>query len=262
MQLDMIDEVPQIRVTKNYEIFKLLKENRDVIESKVASLAKAIKKKNMLKTNPIIVNSYMYVMEGQHRLAAAKILGVPIYYIIDDAFEIQDMISLNTHRCNWTGENYVKYYAERGFEEYIKLKDFLSENKVSVKIGMLMLVNVDNDRTYPMMKEGSFKFEQSAVNKQFVRSFVRLRDLLKSINFRPTVMLTNTTFIRSTKLLFESPFVDHETFFQQADRACHLFRSRHTVAQYLEMFSEIYNFRMRLDKIRVLQTGSRCSIIE
>jgi hypothetical protein len=65
--------------TTDYDIFKTLAENRPISVKQVGKLVREIQRKNMLHIKPIDVTADMEVVDGQHRLAAARELGVPIY---------------------------------------------------------------------------------------------------------------------------------------------------------------------------------------
>src|SRR5690606_774965 len=77
--------------TTDYSIFGEIESNREVDLRHVRKLMKAIEKRNLLHLNPIIVDEQNRVIEGQHRLEAAKQLQVPIYYITDNTVNKSDI---------------------------------------------------------------------------------------------------------------------------------------------------------------------------
>ena len=66
--------------TTDYSIFKKINGNRGISHSHVTKLTAAIARRNLLQLFPIIVNEKMEIVDGQHRLWAAKRLKLPIYY--------------------------------------------------------------------------------------------------------------------------------------------------------------------------------------
>lgn len=72
----------EILKTKDYGSFKEINSNREVDQRHVRSLVAAIEQKNLLHVNPIVCNADMEVIDGQHRLEAARALGVEIYYTL------------------------------------------------------------------------------------------------------------------------------------------------------------------------------------
>ena len=83
----------QIHSTSDYSIFKILKGNRAVSELHVRRLAEAIKEKDL--QIPIIVDDNLYILDGQHRLEAYKIVGNPVPYIIKSKFDLADVRAVN-----------------------------------------------------------------------------------------------------------------------------------------------------------------------
>ena len=59
--------------TTDYDIFKGIVGNRKVEKKHVEMLTGAIDRNNLLNVRPIIVNEEMMVIDGQHRLEAAKL---------------------------------------------------------------------------------------------------------------------------------------------------------------------------------------------
>src|SRR5436309_3192914 len=91
----------QVYETSNYEEFKFIIGNRTLSQLHVKELTKSIKQKNFLPQTPIIINSDCEIIDGQHRLLAAKTLQLPIYYIIHENSTLEDAIMLNTSLQNW-----------------------------------------------------------------------------------------------------------------------------------------------------------------
>lgn len=111
----------EILKTENYELFSFRKENREVNYNKVASLkSKLIDDKRQII--PIICNSNMEIIDGQHRFQALKELGWPIMYYIDDAITGADLITINNTQKNWGMLDYIHYYASLDNKTFIALE--------------------------------------------------------------------------------------------------------------------------------------------
>lgn len=85
----MEDEVVDvgIRSTTNYDKFKIHPYGRKISKKHVNRLVDSISRENHLDSSPILVNLNFEIICGQHRLMAAKKLGVPIYYVVRDMSE-------------------------------------------------------------------------------------------------------------------------------------------------------------------------------
>lgn len=105
--------------TRDYNSFKILNYNRKVDEDRVEGLMKSIKEHGFLL--PILVSSDMQIADGQHRLAAARRLNVPVSYI---KYDINcDMLpilisKLNSLSKNWKLSDYYMMWQELGKEHY------------------------------------------------------------------------------------------------------------------------------------------------
>lgn len=106
----------KIESTKDYEKFKFILGNRSVLRTHVNNLIESISQCNLLHVNPIIVNENFHVIDGQHRLLAAKQLDIEIYYMIIESgdSELNQIHHLNKHSKNWSTKEYVESHAALG----------------------------------------------------------------------------------------------------------------------------------------------------
>lgn len=111
----------EIKLTNNYEMFKFRRENRELNYNKVSSL-KSILLNDGRQIMPIICNTEMEIIDGQHRFQALKELNWDIMYYIDPAVTSKDLISINNTQKNWGMADYVHYYASLGNRTYYNLE--------------------------------------------------------------------------------------------------------------------------------------------
>lgn len=64
-------ESKEIKVTNNYEMFKILAGNRGVSPARVKKIKKSIEDVGYI-TSPILVNEKMEVIDGQRQIASFK----------------------------------------------------------------------------------------------------------------------------------------------------------------------------------------------
>jgi len=119
--------------TKNYGMFRIHTGNRFVDPNHVKRIKKSILERNLLHVNPIIVNDRMEVLDGQHRLEAAKELEVEIHYI-KQIGGLETIHLLNTNARNWSLRDYVLSYISMGSNDYIELLDF--SDKWGIPLGL------------------------------------------------------------------------------------------------------------------------------
>lgn len=118
-----------VHSTKDYGKFSFVQANREINEKHVESLVQSIKRKNLLSICPVIVSEDMEVIDGQHRIEAAKILDEEIFYITSKGLDIDDILSLNNVRKPWGLMDYFNFYYTQ------KISGFKEVNALMVKTG-------------------------------------------------------------------------------------------------------------------------------
>lgn len=149
--------ISDVYLTNEYSQFKKILGNRKV--RKNVRLEKSILKKGILA--PIVVNSIMEIIDGQHRFSIAKKHKLPLPYYVTVSKNMEDIIELNNTSHNWVIQNYIDKYANDGIESYIKLKEILSQyskistsDLISAAQGSLVKSSKDMDA----LKDGEFAF--------------------------------------------------------------------------------------------------------
>ena len=172
--------------TRNYDEFKFIKENRKTVARHVERLVESIKKKNLTKDFPIIVNDEMEILDGQNRFEALKILGYPVPYRKAMDMNKKDISLINTMHKGWSTEDYLHQYCVFGYPDYLKLKDFIDWcGNVTLSQAMKIIKNKkryvadggfgDSGEGIEMFKLGQFKYP---IDDSKAKGYVlRLREL-------------------------------------------------------------------------------------
>jgi len=120
-------EVNKVYRTNDLSTFKTLPGNRVPNLQHINRLIYSINKYGM-KCNPILVNERLEVIDGQHRLEAAKSAGTFVYYIIVNGYNLTEVHTLNLNQKNWAKTDYMEGYANMGIDAYVKLREFTLKN--------------------------------------------------------------------------------------------------------------------------------------
>lgn len=144
-------------VTNDLDRFILMRGNRPPNPQHVEHLAKNIEQYGML-CNPILVNEDMEVIDGQHRLLAAKKTGTKIFYIIVKGYNLEQVKALNLKQKNWNNIDFLNSYADMGIESYLYIRQFMNRHKFDLKctITLLDCANACNP-SEKRKKSGKFK---------------------------------------------------------------------------------------------------------
>lgn len=144
-----------IKKTVEYDKFKYIRGNRNVIPGHVAKLAASILSNNMLAQNPIIVNEKMEVIDGQHRLEVAKTNNLEIYYIVVPGARLQEIITLNSNNRVWQSTDYVNSFASQGNRDFIWLKKFIEDYAISITQALTFLFGSEGTGPRAAVRRGS-----------------------------------------------------------------------------------------------------------
>lgn len=174
----------EIKRTRNYEMFTFKKENREVNYNKVLGL-KSVLLADGRQIMPIICNTEMEIIDGQHRFQALKELDWDIMYYIDDTVTSKDLISINNTQTNWGMLDYIHYYASLGNETYAKLEK-ICENYEGIPLKSVLLAIGEKYIKEYKIKDGTVEF----TDEEFEKGKEAL-EFVKSVRNNIKVKITN-----------------------------------------------------------------------
>lgn len=119
--------VATVQQTMDYDKFKILYGNREILEPRVNKIKKSMQKKVI--RNPIIVNENMEIIDGQGRFTALKQMGLPIEYIIVPHIGMDECHLMNQLQTNWTTMDYIKSHAKQGNQNFVLLLKAIADSK-------------------------------------------------------------------------------------------------------------------------------------
>jgi hypothetical protein len=234
----------QILKTKDYTIFKEVASNREVDQKHVNKLIKAIENKNLLSVNPILVNKDMYIIDGQHRLSAAKYLNTEIYYIIGEVSR-KDISKLNSFQKNWSAMDYINFYTIEKSPQFLQLSHLINKYSNMSVSALLTLSNSEGRRDLVQLKEGYL----DVLN---IDHAVQVCDLCALLNkeFDYTFVWDSRFPLAIGKCLGAENF-KAETLIEKITNNPRSFVKCHTVKQYLAMIQDVYNYMLSKNKISI-----------
>ena len=226
--------------TRQYDLFTLIPSNRPIYSNALNRLVHAIKIRNKLAQNPIRVTPDGEVLDGQHRLRAAEMLELEIYYYIDNSdTEIMDIALENYAVRRWTHEDVLNYWCEHGMEPYLAMRDFIKHHPwVTISVAIAIMHGKQSNSYIKGQKREDFilgKYE--ITDMSFACRFANaIGDFMNVIDFA-----THKPFMASISYLLKLPAYDHERMMIQVDRAGHLLARRVNKTEYLRDLEKIYN---------------------
>lgn len=228
---------PQLKQTKNYEMFQLHQYNRDV--KKIEKLKKSMRKYGFRphKSIDVIPNggAKLTVTDGHNRLVAASELGLPVWYTIaeDSGMSIQE--EQETTRP-WSMEDYLISFARNGYPAYVAVKKYVEETGVPLghAISLLAGESAGSGNKNKAFKAGTYRLGDQ-------RHATAVKDIVNSMKKAGISFASNSFFIQAlSKVLWVETF-SPSRFKSKIKSHKNLFEKQPNVQSYLEEIEKIYN---------------------
>lgn len=212
-----------IQSTKNYDKFKLIQGNRNVIPGHVGRLTNSILRHNMLAQNPIIVNEKFEVIDGQHRLEVARNNQLDVYYLIIPGAHFTEIIALNANNRPWVSKDYVNSYASQGKPDYLWLIEFMDTYGISVTEAICFIFGSDSTGPRAAVKNGKLELNDAQKERANSRADAlwSIRPFIKRSGFIPRAFLIELIHLHDEgkiKKLIEGVKKRREPFMPEANR--------------------------------------------
>jgi hypothetical protein len=234
--------------TTDYDQFHLLPENRVVDMTHVRKLVAQITQSNLLHIKPLDVTADLGVIDGQHRLAAARELGLPVYYKIGQQLSQADITTLNVAQKNWQGPDYLHYWTVKGRTDYVALTKFWQRHpSLSFSNAKTMLGGSSNNRAQEFRagtwkaSDQPYKGEQAAVLVERVAAETPFKQAM------------HTGFVAAVyHCIANVEGFDAKVFIEKIRKQPRTLVPCASHKQYLAMFEEIYNYQTRAEnRVRI-----------
>lgn len=238
-------EVKKVYMTFDYSMFKSMRGNRPLDKLLVMKLKKSFKKQYLFTI--ILVNEYYEIIDGQHRFEAAKSLGLPIYFTIQEGYKVKEVQMLNTNTKNWGKMQYLHSYCELGNPEYLKFRNFMRRYpKFGIAVSEAILTGLSNGKykredghgvRLPTFADGELEIPNESRSYDIAEKIMQIQPFYDGFN--------RITFVRAMMRLFNNPNYDHNTFIKKLKIQPTALRHCQSVDQYLLLIEDIYNYRSR-----------------
>ncbi|RAI79318.1 hypothetical protein BFS35_012220 [Macrococcoides goetzii] len=119
MELLNCDIAYSVYKSKNYNLFKFIKSNRDISKTHVEKLVTQIEAD--YEFPPIIVKPNGEILDGQHRFTALKQCGKPIEFIIRNEIKQDTLQKSNQFVSKWNLKDHINFFSLEGNEDYQEL---------------------------------------------------------------------------------------------------------------------------------------------
>lgn len=235
------NKIPQdnvINLSKDYDSFKRILGNRPIYPAHVAAIVEAMRANpTMLEYNPILVNERKEIIDGQHRVEAAKELNLPIHYIMRRGLRLSDTQTLNSGSKPWGVGDYAQSFADIGkvdYKIYIEMKE-----KYPLSHDILRYILSHNNCTLNMFKTGKFAVVKLLEGTDFMD---KLMDFSGYYQY-----YTDRAFVVAFQNIYRHPEYNHAHMVNQLSKNPDMLVEAFDANDYLAQLTAIYNNGLPLE---------------
>lgn len=233
----------KVTQTRNYDQFINDVTNRPISEKDKPRLKKleASMKKYGFLPFPILVrrdDKKFRVVDGQHRLAIAQKLALPVQYIETEREDIV-IAECAAGQSPWNFRDYITSFATQGKQAYQELLAFADENNIPIKKAASLLrgESAHSCNSGSAIKSGQFQIKSLAYAERVIKLVNAVRAFEQwGGNTNSMGALSRLTFVKD---------FDDARFVAKVNAHPHLLRLQSTVDAFSEMYEEVYNHAAR-----------------
>jgi len=235
-----------MKQTHDYTIFNKHLSNRKIVEHNVKALMESISRENLLHLSPILVDEHYNVMDGQHRLEAAKRLKIPVFYEMDKNLTASSIFLLNNNQLKWGSDDYLDHYCSLQNNHYIKLKRFMEKNKLPLSTSLCLICNGRGGSKTKTFQGGQFIYPDFDGELELLEKVGHLRRVTEYMDNK---ILGNKKYIlgphfaRALVIFLNVKQVDFELFMRKLPYRLDLVRPCSRVKDLVAILRDIYNYK-------------------
>lgn len=227
----------KINVTKNYRLFERSSNNRVTNVKKHKKLEKSMREYGFLSCFPVICGrdkkGNLIVKDGQHRLALAESLGLPVHWVEEEVDF--DIAKVNCTSVGWQIRDYAMKYAAQGVKVYQEGMEFAEQHGLPLGVAFAMLGGrTSYSDIAPAFTDGTFKVKDRAWAELVASIYVPI------VQMSPDVR--SARFLDACMAVCRVKEFDPKRLLHSAARCREKLVSYSTRDAYLSMIEEVYNF--------------------
>lgn len=233
--------------TTDYDRFKFNKLNREIDPARVEFWKRTLTNNDLLCDNPMLIDSNDNIIDGQHRLCAAKELGITVYYQVASRATINDAPTLNSQNKGWTNVDYLTAWCNAGNTEYIRLGKIHDQYPWMQLSTLYRLLSHGTNFVglTDAFRGGRFVITAEAYAHEVARC---TQDFAQFVPF-----WRETTFINAIANLCDNSNYDHARMMNKMKLVGNRLVHCASGADYIKLFSSIYNYKSKTDALVVLR---------
>jgi hypothetical protein len=232
--------IPKIQVTTDYDLFQRNAIQREYKPAHAADLAQRMKRFGFTPSCAISVfrnrKGQLVMNNGHHRHSAAKMAGVPVFYVIEHEWSPEEILAEAISPKGWPLMDVARAAAGQGNKHYITLLKYVQRG-IPIKIASSLLGEefgcAGNQQR--LVKDQAFEVKSEVL----IRQLVEIMDRLEPV--APVVMTAN--FMSAWSALTLVPGFETERLVHKIAAFPAMLGKCVTRDQQLDQLEAIYNFK-------------------
>ena len=225
----------QVHQTTDYSKFKNIGGNRTKNLSHINRLKQSMSENYLFTV--ILVNEKLEIIDGQHRFEVIQELKLPLYYVIQEGYSLNEVHILNQNAKNWTNEDYLEGYCDLGYDDYLKFKLFKKSYKLTVSNCLSLLISGGKENIAQIFKEGKLKIKDYNLACSNIEKILSLPEYYEGVRRR--------TFINAMLKLLKNDNFSFDVFVSKLKRQPTALVDCVNIDRTIELIERIYNNRNR-----------------
>lgn len=239
-------EYKTVQISKDYSKFYNSSENRDVDlkSSNARDLRKSFKENGWIPSFPMSVykngkNGYK-ILDGQHRFAIARELGMPVKFVeVDQEFEISE---INQMQKGWSLKDYMKRWQKAGKKDYFEIEEFIQAHpNIPLSSAISLLFN-NASLTGGLNKK--FKYGDFHITPNSRGVAYRIANAYESI-IEISRDAKHSNHLSAIIMCFRVDEFDIDRLVEQYDKNPSMIQNCSKTDDWLDLVEEVYNHQKR-----------------
>jgi hypothetical protein len=227
-----------INCTTDYQMFYRGNGNRPLDVGQHGKLQVSMQQYGFLQCFPIVcsrdADGSLVVKDGQHRLAFAELLGLPVYWVEESV--PFDVAMVNNGQRPWKLRDYAEFFASHGNQDYRQAINFASAYDIPLSAAFAMLAGKMSFRQVrDAFQSGEFAIGDRRWAHRVAGTHLRMTTLSSALN--------SVRFLEACMAACRVPEFDEERLLRNAKQCRERLVPYSTRNAYLDMLEDIYNFR-------------------
>lgn len=228
---------PKIETTSNYSLFNPNEEQRKVDNGHVKKLSESMSLFGFMPHKPILCYKYkgkLVIVDGHHRLAAAKAVKIPVFYIVQETSCQREMVATSEAK-QWSVVDCIRLYALRGNKDYAELQSYAQYIPITMAASILSGSAAESTNQRRALRDGSWRIKTREHLKKIIEVISSLQEKNSAVKSREFVSVLS-------KCLF-APEFDFDHFSRKLASFPLMLEKTSNEDQMMKLVEDIYNYK-------------------